>query len=79
MKNLEKFISLERENRNKQRTSDEGHNYFFSEDEILPFNYLNLPPISESSMNKYTHPLNFNDKNRLLTPIEAGRFPYNYG
>ncbi|WP_271399637.1 hypothetical protein [Staphylococcus nepalensis] len=45
----------------------------------MPFNYLNLPPISESSMNKYTHPLNFNDKNRLLTPIEAGRFPYNYG
>lgn len=73
---LEKFKYL-RGAKKIERTTAEGHTYFFSEGGMSPFDDLSLPGrtmlTSEGSVNRSTHLLNINDKYRLLTPIEAER------
>ena len=73
---LEKFKYL-RGAKKIERTTAEGHTYFFSEGGMSPFDDLSLPGrtmlTSEGSVNRSTHLLNINDRYRLLTPIEAER------
>ncbi|MEP9852960.1 DNA (cytosine-5-)-methyltransferase [Staphylococcus aureus] len=73
---LDKFKYL-RGAKKIERTTAEGHTYFFSEGGMSPFDDLSLPGrtmlTSEGSVNRSTHLLNINDRYRLLTPIEAER------
>lgn len=73
---LDKFKYL-RGAKRIERTTPEGHTYFFSEGGMSPFDDLKLPGrtmlTSEGSVNRSTHLLNINDRYRLLTPIEAER------
>lgn len=68
-----------------ERTSADGHKYFFSEGSMSPTDLLDKPGrtmlTSEASRNRSTHVIEVNGRKRLLTPIECERlngFPDNW-
>lgn len=71
---LKKFEEL-RGAKKKLRTTKDGHQYFFSEGSMSPYDSFDLPArtmlTSEGSTNRSTHLLKEDDKYRFLTPIEA--------
>lgn len=80
----EKFAYL-RGPKKIERTSATGHKYVFSEGGMSPTDALNLPGrtmlTSEGSVNRSTHIVEVNGKQRFLTPIECERlngFPDNW-
>ncbi|MBF7030181.1 DNA (cytosine-5-)-methyltransferase [Staphylococcus kloosii] len=83
-KNYEKFKYL-RGPKKILRKSNTGHEYYFSEGGMSETDSLELPArtmlTSEGSVNRSTHLINYKDKYRILTPIEAERlngFPDNW-
>lgn len=60
-----------------ERTSADGHKYFYSEGGMSPYDSLDLPGrtmlTSEGTMNRSTHIVKQNGRLRFLTPIEAER------
>lgn len=81
---LEKFKYL-RGPKKLQRTSADGHTYWYAEGGMSPYDSLDLPGrtmlTSEGSVNRSTHLLNIKGEYRLITPIEAERlqdFPDNW-
>lgn len=80
----EKFAYL-RGPKKIERTSADGHKYYFSEGGMSPTDSLNKPGrtmlTSEGSKNRSTHIIEVNGKQRTLTPIECERlngFPDNW-
>lgn len=75
-KKIKKFEYL-RGPKKIERTSADGHKYFYSEGGMSPYEDVNLPGrtmlTSEGSVNRSTHWLKINDRYRLLSPIEAER------
>jgi len=68
-----------------ERTSSTGHKYYFSEGGMSPTDSLNKPGrtmlTSEGSLNRSTHIIEVNGRQRRLTPIECERlngFPDNW-
>lgn len=68
-----------------ERTSADGHKYFYSEGGMSPFDDLDLPArtmlTSEGSLNRSTHLLYVDGRYRFITPVEAERlqdFPDNW-
>lgn len=81
---IEKFEYL-RGGKKVERTSAEGHKYFYSEGSMSPHDDLDLPGrtmlTSEGSVNRSTHLLHIEGRYRFITPIEAERmqdFPDNW-
>ena len=81
---IEKFEYL-RGAKKVERTSADGHKYFYSEGGMSPHDDLDLPGrtmlTSEGSVNRSTHLLSVNGRYRFITPIEAERmqdFPDNW-
>jgi len=81
---IKKFKEL-RGAKKKLRTTAEGHQYFFSEGAMSPYDSFDLPArtmlTSEGSMNRSTHLLKEYDRYRFLTSIEAEliqNFPPNW-
>lgn len=76
---LEKFNYL-RGSKRIERTSADGHKYFFSEGGMSPYDDLDLPGrtmlTSEGSVNRSTHLLYIDGRYRLLTPIEAEKLQH---
>src|SRR5699024_8232726 len=60
-----------------ERTSADGHKYFFSEGGMSPTDSLTLPGrtmlTSEGTINRSTHIIEVNGRKRFLTPIECER------
>jgi len=60
-----------------ERTSANGHKYFFSEGGMSPTDSLDLPGrtmlTSEGTVNRSTHIIEVNGRKRFLTPIECER------
>lgn len=60
-----------------ERTSADGHRYYFSEGGMSPVDSLELPGrtmlTSEGTVNRSTHIIEVNGKKRFLTPIECER------
>ncbi|MBP2079460.1 DNA (cytosine-5-)-methyltransferase [Oceanobacillus polygoni] len=60
-----------------ERTTADGHKYFFSEGGMSPTDSLDLPGrtmlTSEGSKNRSTHIVEVNGRKRFLTPIECER------
>lgn len=80
----EKFAYL-RGSKKIERTSANGHKYFFSEGGMSPTDSLDKPGrtmlTSEGSKNRSTHIVEVNGRKRLLTPVECERlngFPDNW-
>lgn len=73
---LEKFKYL-RGAKRVERTSADGHKYFYSEGGMSETDDLDLPGrtmlTSEGSVNRSTHLLEVDGRYRLITPIEAER------
>lgn len=81
---IEKFEYL-RGAKKVERTSADGHKYFYSEGGMSPHDDLDLPGrtmlTSEGSVNRSTHLLYVDGRYRFLTPVEAERlqdFPDNW-
>lgn len=81
---LEKFEYL-RGAKKVERTSADGHKYFYSEGGMSPHDNLDLPGrtmlTSEGTVNRSTHLLYVDGRYRFLTPVEAERlqdFPDNW-
>ena len=81
---IEKFEYL-RGAKKVERTSADGHKYFYSEGGMSPHDDLDLPGrtmlTSEGSVNRSTHLLYIDERYRFITPIEAERmqdFPDNW-
>src|SRR5699024_5772930 len=81
---LEKFKYL-RGAKKVERTSADGHKYFYSEGGMSPHDNLDLPGrtmlTSEGTVNRSTHLLYVDGRYRFLTPVEAERlqdFPDNW-
>lgn len=73
---IEKFEYL-RGAKKVERTSADGHKYFYSEGGMSPHDDLDLPGrtmlTSEGSVNRSTHLLYVDGRYRFLTPVEAER------
>lgn len=73
---LEKFQYL-RGPKKKERISEEGHKYVYSEGGMSETDSLDLPGrtmlTSEGTVNRSTHIIKVNGRYRLITPIEAER------
>lgn len=73
---IEKFEYL-RGAKKIERTSADGHKYFYSEGGMSPHDDLDLPGrtmlTSEGSVNRSTHLLFVNNRYRFITPVEAER------
>ena len=73
---LEKFKYL-RGAKKVERTSADGHKYFYSEGGMSPHDDLDLPGrtmlTSEGTVNRSTHLLFVDERYRFLTPMEAER------
>lgn len=73
---IEKFKYL-RGGKKIERTSADGHKYFYSEGSMSSYDNLELPSrtmlTSEGSINRSTHLLYINKRYRFITPIEAER------
>jgi DNA (cytosine-5)-methyltransferase 1 len=81
---IEKFAYL-RGPKKIERTSKDGHKYFFSEGGMSPVDSLELPGrtmlTSEGTTNRSSHIIEINGRKRFLTPIECERlngFPDNW-
>jgi DNA (cytosine-5)-methyltransferase 1 len=73
---IEKFSYL-RGPKKIERTSKDGHKYFFSEGGMSPVDSLDLPGrtmlTSEGTINRSSHIIEVNGRKRFLTPIECER------
>lgn len=73
---IKKFEYL-RGSKKIERTSADGHKYFYSEGGMSPYDSLDLPGrtmlTSEGTVNRSTHIVKQNNKLRFLTPIETER------
>jgi DNA (cytosine-5)-methyltransferase 1 len=73
---IEKFAYL-RGAKKIERTSKDGHKYFFSEGGMSPVDSLDLPGrtmlTSEGTINRSSHIIEVNGRKRFLTPIECER------
>lgn len=81
---LKKFQFL-RGGKKIERTTSDGHKYYYSEGGMSPTDSLDLPGrtmlTSEGTVNRSTHIIEIDNKVRLITPVEAERlngFPDNW-
>lgn len=81
---IAKFADL-RGSKRIERTTADGHTYFFSEGSMSPIDFLDRPGrtmlTSEGSKNRSTHVVEVDGRRRFLTPIECERlngFPDNW-